>query len=91
MKNYNVLVREQDDQHRLPAQDRAGRARTRATASRWRAWPACPTEVIDRAKEILANLEEGELGDAGQPKLAQHRAAGKVAEDDPGQLSLFGG
>jgi len=46
-----------------------------------------PGEVIERAKEILANLEEGEL-EAGLPKLA--RTARKRNGDHPGQLTLFG-
>ena len=39
---------------------------------------------------ILANLEDEELGETGQPKLAQPRARkSKPLSDD--QLSLFGG
>ena len=45
-----------------------------------------PGEVIDRAKEILANLEEGEL-EAGMPKLA--KKSRKRNPDHPGQLKLF--
>jgi len=45
-----------------------------------------PTEVIDRAGEILSNLEEGEFGEGGQPQLARRRKPKKI---DPGdQLSL---
>ena len=46
-----------------------------------------PGEVIDRAREILANLEEGEL-EAGMPKLA--KKSRKHSADHPGQLTLFG-
>jgi DNA mismatch repair protein MutS len=46
-----------------------------------------PGEVIDRAREILSNLEEGEL-DAGMPKLA--KKSRKRNGDHPGQLTLFG-
>jgi len=42
-----------------------------------------PGGVIARAREILRNLESGELTDAGQPRLAQHARA------DGGQLPLF--
>jgi DNA mismatch repair protein MutS len=45
-----------------------------------------PGEVIDRAREILANLEEGEL-EAGMPKLA--KKSRKRNPDHPGQLKLF--
>ena len=46
-----------------------------------------PGEVIDRAREILSNLEEGEL-EAGMPKLA--KKSRKRNPDHPGQLTLFG-
>ena len=42
-----------------------------------------PLPVIERAKEILRNLEKGELNEAGQPRLAQHNGA------PSGQLALF--
>jgi len=47
-----------------------------------------PAEVIDRAREILSNLEEGEL-EAGMPKLAK-KSRKRGNEDIPGQLTLFG-
>jgi len=43
-----------------------------------------PQPVIERAKQILRNLEQGELNEAGQPRLAH---SGGVAS---AQLSLFG-
>jgi DNA mismatch repair protein MutS len=42
-----------------------------------------PLPVIARAKEILRNLEQGELNDLGQPRLAQGDGA------PSGQLALF--
>jgi len=45
-----------------------------------------PQAVIDRAREILRNLESGEYGEQGQPRLAKR--AGVKAEPPP-QLSLF--
>jgi DNA mismatch repair protein MutS len=48
-----------------------------------------PPEVIDRAKEILTNLEEGEFGEEGQPKIAKHKS--RKSKDNPNQLSLFEG
>ncbi len=47
-----------------------------------------PEEVIGRAKEILDNLEKGELDPAGKPKLARGR---RPAERNPDQLGLFMG
>ena len=44
--------------------------------------------MIDPAKGILASLEEGELGETGQPKIARRRA--RKPKDDPSrQMSLF--
>ncbi len=43
-----------------------------------------PPEVVARAREILANLESGELDDLGRPTLT-HRSKGAMA----GQLALF--
>ena len=47
-----------------------------------------PRPVVERAKEILANLEEGEL-EAGLPKLAKKSRKSASNEDHPGQLTLF--
>jgi len=45
-----------------------------------------PAEVIARAKEILHNLEKGELDEAGMPKIARGR---KIDRKNANQLSLF--
>ena len=46
-----------------------------------------PREVIDRAKEILRNLEKGEYVEGGVPRIARGRR-GSAQPDSP-QLSLF--
>src|SRR2546425_582762 len=46
-----------------------------------------PREVIDRAREILANLEAEELSRDGRPKLA--RGHGETGAPSPAQLGLF--
>ncbi len=46
-----------------------------------------PATVIERAREILRNLEGGEFDEAGLPRLASH---GAERAADPGQLGLFG-
>ena len=46
-----------------------------------------PDEVIDRANDILKNLEEGEFGDTGQPKIAKKRSHKLKANIS--QLDLF--
>ncbi len=45
-----------------------------------------PDEVVERSREILANLEENDL-EAGMPKLA--RRSSRKSNDAPGQLMLF--
>ncbi len=45
-----------------------------------------PPSVVQRAREILKNLEGGELDERGRPRLAW----GSV-EDDPAQMVLFSG
>jgi len=44
-----------------------------------------PNSIIARAREILNNLEQGELDEAGMPRIAQHRRAAKPAP----QMGLF--
>ena len=46
-------------------------------------------KALDRAKEILTNLEEGELGESGQPKIARRR--GRKDKLDSSQMTLFEG
>jgi DNA mismatch repair protein MutS len=51
-----------------------------------------PEPVIARAREILKNLEGGELDERGRARLAQHRegaAPAAAAPRDAGQLGLF--
>jgi DNA mismatch repair protein MutS len=50
-----------------------------------------PATVLERAKEILHNLESEELGEDGRPRLAEHgRAKGESASPEDDQLVLFG-
>jgi DNA mismatch repair protein MutS len=44
-----------------------------------------PEAVVERAREILKNLEGGELDESGRPRLA--RGTGK---EEPAQMALFG-
>jgi DNA mismatch repair protein MutS len=46
-----------------------------------------PQEVVARARDILQNLESGELDEAGRPRVAVRRGSKSAA----GQLGLFGG
>ena len=85
VKNYNVLVREKDDQIAFLRKIVPGAA-DKSYGIQVARLAGLPPEVIDRAKEILANLEEGEFGEGGQPKIAKHAA--RKSKDNPNQLSL---
>jgi len=45
--------------------------------------------VVDRAKEVLLNLEQGEMDGEGLPRLATSRRR-RAERPTPAQLSLFG-
>jgi DNA mismatch repair protein MutS len=50
-----------------------------------------PASVLERAREILHNLESEELGEDGRPRLAEHATAeGGSARSEDEQLALFG-
>lgn len=48
-----------------------------------------PPEVLERAKEILANLEKQELDELGRPNLAKTRSRSRPSRVDPRQMRLF--
>ncbi len=86
VKNYNVVVRERNDQIVFLRKILPGAA-DKSYGIQVARLAGLPGEVIDRAKEILANLEEGEFSEAGQPKLARQK---RNKTRDSGQMSLFG-
>jgi DNA mismatch repair protein MutS len=49
-----------------------------------------PDQVIERAREVLANLESNQFGRDGVPRLARHRPGGTAAVARAGQMTLFG-
>ncbi len=87
VKNYNVAVREWHDQviflHKiLPGgTDKSYGIQVARLAG-------LPKEVIARAKEVLANLEEAELSAEDKPKLARTKKKSGVKEAP--QMYLFG-
>lgn len=87
VKNYNVLVREEKD-HVVFLRKIVAGAADKSYGIQVARLAGLPAEVVERAKEILLNLEEGEFGEAGQPKIANHRQ--RRAKDNAAQLSLFG-
>ncbi len=86
VKNYHVLVRESGDRIAFLRRIVPGAA-DKSYGIHVARLAGLPDGVISRSKEILANLEEGEFGDQGQPKLARPRK-GK-AGDSRNQLSFF--
>jgi DNA mismatch repair protein MutS len=91
VKNYNVAVREWNDRiiflrkiQRGPADKSYGIQVARLAG--------LPSSVIDRAKEILANLEASELNAQGKPRLAEakrSRSKPKSSDEPKPQLNLF--
>jgi DNA mismatch repair protein MutS len=85
VKNYSVLVRERNDQVVFLRRITPGGA-DKSYGIQVARLAGMPHGVIDRSKEILANLEEGEFAESGQPKLARHR---RKPRTDDSQLQLF--
>jgi DNA mismatch repair protein MutS len=86
VKNYSILVREQGDSVVFLRRIVAGAA-DKSYGIQVARLAGLPQDVIDRAKEILANLEEGEFAETGQPRLARRRV--RKGRDLPGQMTLF--
>jgi DNA mismatch repair protein MutS len=91
VRNYHVAVREWNDQVIFLRRVVEG-GTSRSYGIQVARLAGLPQEVIQRALEILANLETGELDEVGQPRLAlsPRRPRGRTA-GDPRQLNLFGG
>ncbi len=85
VKNYTVQVREHGDSVVFLRRIATGTA-DKSYGIHVARLAGMPDEVIDRSREILANLEEGEL-ESGIPKLARRNK--RKSPDIPGQLTLF--
>jgi len=86
VKNYNVAVRESGDRVVFLRKILPGAA-DQSYGIHVARLAGMPPEVLERAKEILTNLEEGEFGESGQPKIARRRA--RRSKGDDRQLSLL--
>jgi len=89
VNNYNILVREKDDTIVFLRKIVPGGA-DKSYGIQVARLAGMPQGVIARAREILANLEEGELADTGQPKIARRRRSGRLPMAEAAQLDLFG-
>jgi DNA mismatch repair protein MutS len=90
VQNYNVQVRERGDRIVFLRKVAPGAA-DKSYGIQVARLAGLPVPVIDRAREILANLEEGEFGDTGQPRLARRNPRRPAARGtaDEGQMQLF--
>ena len=85
VKNFTVAVKEWNDQIIFLRKIVAGGA-SHSYGIQVARLAGLPQEVIDRAKEILRNLEKGEFEEGGMPRLASGR---KNPRKPSPQLSLF--
>ena len=86
VQNANVLVKEQGDRITFLRKIVPGAA-DKSYGIHVARLAGLPHSVLERATEILHNLEEGEFAAEGAPKLAQHRTRRKKGSNS--QLSLF--
>ncbi len=86
VKNYNVLVREQGDGIVFIRKIMPGAA-DKSYGIQVARLAGLPGEVVERSREILLNLEEGEFGESGQPKLAVRHS--RKSRQHPDQLVLL--
>jgi DNA mismatch repair protein MutS len=87
VKNYNVAVSEWNGEVIFLRRIVEG-GTSRSYGIQVARLAGLPDEVVVRAREILANLEKGELDEKGMPRLA--RSKEREGERDQDQLNLFG-
>ena len=85
-KNYNIAVKEWNDQIIFLRKIISGSA-SRSYGIQVGRLAGLPDAVIQRAKEILHNLESGEFVSSGEPRLGESRNLPKKLPSS--QLSLF--
>jgi DNA mismatch repair protein MutS len=91
VKNFNVAVREWNDQIIFLRKIRSGPA-DKSYGIQVARLAGLPQPLLERAKEILANLEASELNAQGRPKLAEARVfktRARAQIDPKQQLNLF--
>ncbi|MEW6067010.1 MAG: DNA mismatch repair protein MutS [Nitrospirota bacterium] len=83
VKNYNIAVKEWGDEIIFLRKIEKGPA-DKSYGIQVARLAGIPDEVINRAKEVLANLEKEELNEAGKPRFADRKMKKGIA-----QLDLF--
>jgi DNA mismatch repair protein MutS len=86
VKNYNVAVKEYGEQIIFLRQILPG-ATDRSYGIHVAKLAGLPKEVIVRANEILENLENNAIAEAGQPALAEHHEKGKEKKPKKRKIS----
>ena len=89
VRNYNVAVKEWNDQIIFLRKIVAGGA-SRSYGIQVGRLAGLPDSVIQRAKEILKNLEAGEYIKSGQPRLGESKDKPEPIPQSIAQMSLFG-
>jgi DNA mismatch repair protein MutS len=89
VRNLNVAVREQNDRIVFLRKIVEGAA-DRSYGIQVARLAGLPASVVDRAREILTNLEKAELNAEGRPALAGTRRKSPGAPDPTAELPLFG-
>jgi DNA mismatch repair protein MutS len=87
VKNFNIAVKEWNDQIIFLRKLVPG-GTSRSYGIQVAQIAGLPREVIERAREILDNLEGEELDEVGRPRLA--RSQDNIDEETRLQLNLFG-
>lgn len=87
IKNFNIAVKEWNDQIIFLRKIVPGGA-SHSYGIQVARLAGLPLEVIERAKEILRNLEKGEYTDTGQPRLSSGRQQPTLVAESP-QMALF--
>jgi DNA mismatch repair protein MutS len=85
VKNFNIAVKEWGDRIIFLRKIMEG-GTNRSYGIQVARIAGVPEEVIDRAREILNNLEKGEFDEIGMPKIARGK---RSAPKNKAQLSLF--
>jgi DNA mismatch repair protein MutS len=86
IKNFNIGVREWNDTIIFLYKLLAG-GTNRSYGIQVAALAGVPSCVIDRANELLHNIEKGEFNQYGEPNIGQSRNTAK--SEAPSQLALF--
>ncbi|MFQ5671887.1 MAG: DNA mismatch repair protein MutS [Nitrospinales bacterium] len=86
VKNFNIQVKEWNDEIIFLRKIAPGSA-DKSYGIQVARLAGLPSQVLQRAREILFNLEKNEYDEVGAPKIGRSSTA--PADDSPSQLTLF--